>query len=96
MQGKVFPDVRVAMREVELEDSLFPDGRVESNSPVRIYDCSGSWGDENYHGDLEVGLPRLRQKWITDRQDTEAQGESCALEISIIRRPRGHMRLRGW
>ena len=41
VQGKLHPDVRVAMREIELEDSTFPDGSTEKNAPVRVYDCSG-------------------------------------------------------
>ena len=40
--GKLYPDIKVAMREVVLEDSLFPDGSTERNAPVRIYDCSGA------------------------------------------------------
>lgn len=71
VQGKLFPDVQVSMREVALEDSLFPDGTTEKNEPVRIYDCSGPWGDASFHGNMEDGLPPLREKWIASRGDTE-------------------------
>ena len=60
--GSIFPDIRVAMREVTQEDSVFPDGTTEPNAPVRIYDCSGPWGDDDFHGNAEKGLPRLREK----------------------------------
>ena len=67
--GRLFPDVKVSMREVTLSDSVFPDGTTEGNEPVRIYDCSGAWGDESFHGQAEQGLPRLREKWILSRGD---------------------------
>lgn len=69
VQGEIHPEVQVAMREVVLEDSLFPDGTTEKNEPVRIYDCSGPWGDENFHGSVEEGLPKLREAWIAARGD---------------------------
>lgn len=77
VSGKLFPDIRVAMRQVELEDSLFPDGRTEKNAPVNIYDCSGPWGDESFHGDEEKGLPALRREWICKRGDTETVIGQC-------------------
>ena len=67
--GALFPEIKVAMREVTLSDSLFPDGTTEPNEPVRIYDCSGPWGDESFHGQAEQGLPRLREEWILSRGD---------------------------
>ncbi len=60
------------MREVEQEDSLFPDGSTEPNAPVRLYDCSGPWGDENFCGDVEQGIPPLRREWIEARGDVQA------------------------
>ncbi|MDO4751600.1 MAG: phosphomethylpyrimidine synthase ThiC [Akkermansia sp.] len=69
VQGKLFPSVQVAMREVMLDDSLFPDGSTEHNEPVRIYDCSGPWGDAHFHGNEEQGLPPLREDWIKQRCD---------------------------
>ena len=51
--GSIYPEIQVGMREVALSDSLFPDGTSEPNDPVRIYDCSGPWGDDAFHGDAE-------------------------------------------
>ena len=51
--GSLFPEIKVAMREVTLADSVFPDGTTEPNEPVRIYDCSGPWGDEDFHGQAD-------------------------------------------
>jgi phosphomethylpyrimidine synthase len=38
---------------------------------VRVYDTSGPWGDGDFVGDVELGLPPLRAKWIRDRGDVE-------------------------
>ncbi len=76
--GKLHPELRVAMREVALEDSLFPDGTSEPNAPVRLYDCSGPWGDADFKGDVEQGIPALRRDWIAARGDVE-RAESGAL-----------------
>lgn len=71
VNGTLYPSVKVAMREVVLEDSLFPDGTKERNEPVRVYDVSGPWGDESFSGDVEKGLPKLREPWIAERGDVE-------------------------
>jgi phosphomethylpyrimidine synthase len=46
-------------------------GEIEVNEPVRVYDTSGPWGDQHFHGDVTQGLPLLRAKWIRDRSDVE-------------------------
>ncbi|MFR0849266.1 phosphomethylpyrimidine synthase ThiC [Akkermansia sp.] len=69
--GRLHRDVQVPMREVILSDTLLPDGTVHSNDPVRIYDCSGPWGDEAYAGSAEQGLPALRAAWIRSRGDVK-------------------------
>jgi phosphomethylpyrimidine synthase len=62
-------DVRVPMREISLADTKSLNGRIEVNGPVRVYDTSGPWGDPDFDGNVENGLPALRQKWILDRGD---------------------------
>ena len=71
IKGKIHPDLAVPMREVELSPTNHPNGRVEENAPVRIYDTSGPWGDAKFDGDVEKGLPALRRQWILDRGDVE-------------------------
>jgi phosphomethylpyrimidine synthase len=44
---------------------------MESNAPVRVYDCSGPWGDPDFKGDVKEGLPAMRRKWLEDREDLE-------------------------
>ena len=70
--GKLHPDVRVPMREIELAPtkSLTP-ARSKPNEPVRVYDCTGPWGDPDFNGTVEEGLPALRRDWILKRGDVE-------------------------
>jgi phosphomethylpyrimidine synthase len=70
VEGKIHADVRVPMREIKLTDTKAFNGQVEKNAPVRVYDCSGPWGDADFNGDVTQGLPALREKWIRARGDT--------------------------
>lgn len=69
--GKLHPDLLVSLREVSQSDTTFPNGRTESNPPIRIYDTSGPWGDPEFHMDISLGLPPLRKTWISSRADIE-------------------------
>jgi len=65
-------DIRVPMREIALHPTRLPDGSLEENAPVRVYDTSGPWGDPDYHRDVTQGLPALRAEWVRQRGDVEA------------------------
>jgi phosphomethylpyrimidine synthase len=69
--GEIHPDVRVPMRQIEVTPTKTYSGAVEPNDPVRVYDCSGPWGDPNFTGTVDEGLPALREKWIRARADVE-------------------------
>src|SRR6202043_3297172 len=69
--GKLHPDIRVPFREIALAPTKTMNGEIEVNEPVRVYDTSGPWGDADFNGDVEQGLPPLRAKWIRDRGDVE-------------------------
>jgi phosphomethylpyrimidine synthase len=71
VSGKLHPDIRVPFREISLAPTKSMNGEMEGNEPVRVYDTSGPWGDSDFHGDVEQGLPALRAKWIRDRGDVE-------------------------
>src|SRR3712207_3915594 len=58
--------VRVPFREVSLQPTRMPDGRVEANEPVRVYDTSGPWGDPEVRCDVRDGLAALRREWILE------------------------------
>ena len=69
--GQIHPTVRVPMREIALSPTQAFDGSVEENAPVRVYDCSGPWGDPAFTGTSEDGLPAVRREWILARCDVE-------------------------
>jgi phosphomethylpyrimidine synthase len=69
--GKIHPDIRVPLREIQLAPTKSYTGRTETNAPVRVYDCSGPWGDPAFHGSVEHGLPPVRLQWILDRDDVQ-------------------------
>jgi len=68
-EGKIHPDVRVPMREIGLAATKGFNGAIEANDAVRVYDTSGPWGDPNFEGDVERGLPALREEWVRRRGD---------------------------
>jgi phosphomethylpyrimidine synthase len=70
VNGKL-PGVRVPFREIDQNPSRNFDGTLASNPPVRVYDSSGSWGDDDLHCDVREGLPQLRRDWIVGRGDVE-------------------------
>src|SRR6266436_9283478 len=71
VSGTLHKDIRVPFREITLAPTKSISGQIEINEPVRVYDTSGPWGDPDFHGDVEQGLPPLRAKWIRDRGDVE-------------------------
>jgi len=81
VNGTIHPEVRVPMREIRLSDTEHPNGRIEENPPLRVYDCSGPWGDPCFEGDVTQGLPALRRGWILARGDVgEYAGRSVKPE----------------
>jgi phosphomethylpyrimidine synthase len=71
LPGKIHSDVQVPMREIIVSDTKSHTGAVIPNDPVRVYDCSGPWGDPTFNGKSDEGLPALRGKWVKARGDVE-------------------------
>ncbi|HVV00023.1 MAG TPA: phosphomethylpyrimidine synthase ThiC, partial [Verrucomicrobiae bacterium] len=69
--GKLHPSLRVPLREIQQTPTRALNGREEPNPAVRVYDCSGPWGDPAFEGAVEEGLPALRRDWILQRGDVE-------------------------
>ena len=65
------PDIRVPMREITQSDTPASFG-AEKNPPIFVYDTSGPYTDPAVKIDIRSGLAPLRQKWIEERNDTEA------------------------
>lgn len=72
VQGELYPLVQVPMREIGVSTSKLMNGQTEENAAVRVYDCSGPWGDPEFKGTPEEGLPALRRDWVLNRDDVEA------------------------
>src|SRR5436190_6803183 len=62
------PDLRVPMREITQSDTQAGFGE-EKNPPLLVYDTSGPYTDPAVRIDIRSGLPALREKWITERDD---------------------------
>ena len=56
--GQIYPDIRVPMREIELTPTKTYSGTIEANEPVRVYDCSGPWGDPDFRAPPTKVCPR--------------------------------------
>ena len=61
--GKIFPDIRVGMREILTEDPETP--------VVTVYDTSGPYSDVDAKLDVTKGIERFREPWIMERGDVE-------------------------
>ncbi|MCD8295960.1 MAG: phosphomethylpyrimidine synthase ThiC [Prevotella sp.] len=79
MNGVIYPFLRVGMQKVNLTPTVTQDSNGntnrEDNAPVLIYDTSGPFSDPAIKVDLKKGLPRLREPWIVERNDTEVLHE---------------------
>ena len=69
--GKLHPELRVPFREIQLTATPSKTGAAQENAPILVYDCSGPWGDPEFHGDLRKGLPQVRRDWILGRGGVE-------------------------
>ena len=63
-------DIRVPFREIEQTPTVTTRGE-EINPPIRVYDTSGPYTDENVTIDIEKGLPSVRSNWVIARGDVE-------------------------
>src|SRR5436190_16952671 len=89
--GVLHPDIRIPFREISLAPTKTMSGEIEGsagvspvilqNEPVRVYDTSGPWGDPDFRGTVEEGLPPLRAKWIRGRGDVEDYAGRVVLPI---------------
>jgi phosphomethylpyrimidine synthase len=69
-------DIRVAMREIELDDSFPIPGSAKrphkGRDSITVYDTSGPYTDPAADIDVRKGLFPLREEWILRRGDVEA------------------------
>ncbi|MEK8216359.1 phosphomethylpyrimidine synthase ThiC [Paenibacillus sp. FSL L8-0463] len=65
------PDIQVPMREITLSRTTGTAGEAE-NAPVRVYDTSGPYTNDEAYSDIRKGLTPHRLQWITERGDAES------------------------
>ncbi len=73
IEGKL-PGVKVGMRKIY----QYPTVKIENgkrieypNDDIIVYDTSGPYTDPAIEIDINKGLPRIREKWVDEREDTE-------------------------
>ena len=78
--GSRHKEIRVALREIDLEPSA-------NEKPLRVYDTSGAYSDPAETTDIHKGLAELRRSWILARGDVEeTQGRETKPEDNGLRR----------
>ena len=69
VKGELHKDINVAMREIVVdENGKYP-------TAYATYDTSGAYTDPNITIDIKKGLPKIREKWILDRNDVSYASE---------------------
>ena len=73
IKGSIYPNINVGMREIEISesDNFFSTNPKNNSAFYSTYDTSGPYTDNNIDIDITKGLPKIREKWITDRGDVE-------------------------
>lgn len=78
VNGSIYPDLRVPMREISLSavavaGSERSSRTAEQSRPqsITVYDTSGPVTDPSQTVKVEEGLPKLRSEWIMKRGDVE-------------------------
>lgn len=72
VSGTIHPQIRVAMREIELDDTV--DSMTQKRTPnqsVTVYDTSGPYTDPNKKINVHDGIEPIREPWVLDRGDVE-------------------------
>lgn len=73
IDGELFP-IKVGMRKITLTPTVkIIDGKKEQydNGDITVYDTSGVYTDPNVKIDINAGIPRFREEWISKREDLE-------------------------
>ena len=72
-------DVNVAMREIIVDE----DGKSPHSYPT--YDTSGAYTDPDISIDIKKGLPKIREKWVLDRNDVSYASEFSSTYTNMQR-----------
>ncbi len=61
IKSKIFKDLHVGMREIQLDDK-----EIKS---IIVYDTSGYYSNHEYNHDYNNGLKKIRKNWIENRKE---------------------------
>ncbi len=95
-------DLRVPVRAIAQTGTRAAAG-LQSNPEILVYDTSGPYTDPAVSIDIRHGLPRLRERWIEERGDSERLAEFSSSygrerlsdgQIARVRFTRTHLPLR--
>ncbi|MEE4001378.1 phosphomethylpyrimidine synthase ThiC [Tenacibaculum sp. FZY0031] len=76
VQGNIHPQIKVAMREIELSDTVDSMTKKRTpNEPITVYDTSGPYTDPTKEINIHNGLERIREQWILERADVDELNE---------------------
>ena len=77
VQGELHPEIRVAMREIELSPTIDQATKevIEENHPITVYDTSGAYTDPEKEINVQKGLEQIRKDWIMNRGDVDELGD---------------------
>lgn len=73
IEGKLHP-IKVAMRRINLTPTVtIENGEkfISENAPVYVYDTSGVYTDKEIDININNGIPRIREQWLSSRSDLE-------------------------
>ena len=79
VKGEFHKDINVAMREIVVDEN------GKSPTSYATYDTSGAYTDPNIAIDIKKGLPKIREKWILDRNDVSYASEFSSAFTNIQR-----------
>ena len=73
IHGELHSSVKVGMREIQISesDNFFSSNPKNSNAFFTTYDTSGPYTDADIEIDITEGLPKIRERWVIDRDDVE-------------------------
>ena len=69
VKGELHKGINVAMREIVVDEN------GKSPTSYATYDTSGAYTDPNITIDIKKGLPKIREKWILNRDDVSYASE---------------------
>ena len=85
-------DIKVPFRKINLSETVF-ENETRTNEPLYVYDTAGPYHSKDYEVDVFKGIPKTREQWIEDRQDTQTYTGRRVQSIDNGFKKAGHKKL---